>query len=98
MEARDADDLVVFRDVRVVRSTAPALLCSIEGRQVWLPRNHISGKLWCRGDRGTLFIRRWVALDRHLLAGADSTTLRLVPPHAPQPFPGPLRVVPKVAP
>jgi hypothetical protein len=93
MDARDADDLVAFRDVRVVRSTAPALLCRIGGRQVWLPRNHICGKLWCSGDRGTLFIRRWVALDRHLLADPVVATLRLEATPAPAPFPGALRAV-----
>ena len=67
MEVRDADDLVPFRDVRVIESTAPALCCRVGGRQVWLPRNHVAGKLWCVGDRGTLFIRRWLALERHLL-------------------------------
>ena len=80
MEVRDADDLVPFRDVRVLRSTAPALLCRIGARQVWLPRNHICGKLWCIGDRGTLFIRRWLALDRHLLApDPDVVTVAVVP-------------------
>ena len=64
----DADDLVVFEDVRVIKSTAPALLCAIGNRHVWLPRGHITGKLWCTGDRGKLFVRRWVARDRGLIA------------------------------
>ena len=63
----DADDLVAFEDVRVIKSTAPALLCAIGNRHVWLPRRHIAGKLWCTGDRGKLFIRRWVARDRGLI-------------------------------
>ena len=67
MVVDDADDLVAFRDVRIIRSTAPALLCAIGEKRVWLPRGHISGKLWCTGDRGTLFIRRWVARDRRLI-------------------------------
>ena len=66
MVAGNADDLVLFEDVRIVRSTAQALLCRIRERNVWLPRWHISGRLWCAGDRGKLFIRRWVARDRHL--------------------------------
>ena len=60
MATGDADDLVI-------RSTAPALLCQIGEKSVWLPRGHISGRLWCTGDRGKLFIRRWVARDRHLI-------------------------------
>jgi hypothetical protein len=67
MHTTDPDDLIPFEDVRVVRSTAPALLCRIGARNVWLPRWHISGKLWCTGDRGKLFIRRWVARERNLV-------------------------------
>jgi hypothetical protein len=67
MATDDPDDLVPFRDVRIMRSTAPALLCRIGEKSVWLPRRHISGKLWCTGDRGMLFIRRWVARDRELI-------------------------------
>ena len=67
MSVDDADELVAFQDVRVIRSAAPALLCRIAERNVWLPRRHIAGKLWCTGDRGKLFIRRWVARDRHLI-------------------------------
>ena len=67
MTTDDADDLVPFQDVRVIRSTAPALLCRIGEKSVWLPRWHISGKLWCTGDRGKLFVRRWVARDRDLI-------------------------------
>ena len=67
MPTDDSDDLVPFQDVRVIRSTAPALLCRIGEKTVWLPRGHISGKLWCTGDRGKLFIRRWIARDRQLI-------------------------------
>ena len=63
----DGDELVPFHDVRVVRASAPALLCRIASRCVWLPRGHIVGKLCCTGDRGTLFVRRCVARDRNLL-------------------------------
>jgi hypothetical protein len=81
MVVDDADDLVVFEDVRVIRSTAPALLCAIGGRHVWLPRGHISGKLWCTGDRGKLFIRRWVARERCLIDSPGATTPE--PPEVP---------------
>jgi hypothetical protein len=78
MDAGDADDLVPFADVRVIRSTAPALLCRIGSRNVWLPRGHVSGKLWCAGDRGRLYVRRWVARDRQLPLPA--TPIRLMSP------------------
>jgi hypothetical protein len=65
--ADDADDLVRFRNVTVISSTGTALFCGVGGKSVWLPRRHISGRLRCMGDRGTLLIRRWVAHDRRLL-------------------------------
>lgn len=79
MATNESDDLVLFSDVRVLRSTRPALYCRVEGKTVWLPREHISGKLWCTGDRGKLFIRRWVARDRNLI---DLHGLRIVSPVA----------------
>ena len=71
MDVDHADDLVPFEDVTVIGSEAPALFCGIGDLQVWLPRRHIRGNLLCTGDRGTLFIRRWIARDRHLI-GADA--------------------------
>jgi hypothetical protein len=67
MATDDADDLVPFLEVGIIRSTAPALLCRIGDRSVWLPRRHLSGTLWCTGDRGKLVIRRWLARDRELI-------------------------------
>ena len=78
MVVDDADDLVAFEDVRVIRAMAPALLCAIGNRHVWLPRRHITGKLWCTGDRGKLFIRRWVARDRRLIE--QHVTPAIAPP------------------
>ena len=75
----NGDDLVLFQDVRVVRSTAATLLCRIGERIVWLPRGHISGKLWRSGDRGRLFIRRWVARDRNLIDAQGSAIRSSVP-------------------
>jgi hypothetical protein len=59
----------------VLRATAGALRCLIGDRRVWLPRQHIKGALLCRGDSGTLMVRRWIALDRRL---AMPGPLRLV--------------------
>jgi hypothetical protein len=73
MTTEDGDDLVQFQDVRVIGSTGSALLCRVGTKSVWLPRGHISGKLWCTGDRGRLFIRRWVARERQLLDPQGAT-------------------------
>ena len=80
MVTENADDLVPFLDVRVIRSTAPALFCRVGDKTVWLPRGHISGKLWCAGDRGRLFIRRWVACDRKLIDRPVAPTASLTSP------------------
>ena len=79
MTTEDADDLVLFLDAKVISSTAQALLCQIGEKSVWLPRWHISGKLWRAGDRGKLFIRRWVARDRKLI-DAPVAAIRLAVP------------------
>ena len=87
MNTEDADDdLVPFQDVRVISSTAPALLCRIGAKSVWLPRRHISGKLWCTGDRGKLFIRRWVARDRQLIDAQGVGTSPATEPSSESPF------------
>ena len=67
MSTEHSDDLVLFEDVRIVQSTATALQCRIGTKVVWLPRRHVAGKLWRRGDRGKLLIRQWIARDRHLI-------------------------------
>ncbi len=95
-DAADDDDLVLFRDVRVMRSTALALVCRIGEQNVRLPRRHISGKLWRTGDRGKLFIRRWVARDRRLIGpvGVASVSF-LVPTISPRHLRVHLRLVRK---
>ena len=93
MVTENADDLVLFLDVRVIRSTAAALLCRVGERNVWLPRGHISGKLWSTGDRGKLFIRRWVAHDRHLIGSHGALIAPLAPSPAPHRQPTRLHVV-----
>jgi hypothetical protein len=93
MSTQDADELISFQDVRVIRSTVPALLCRIGGRSVWLPRGHISGKLWRTGDRGKLFIRRWVARDQHLIDLHGGAISSVVPFISPPPLPVQLHLV-----
>ena len=79
MATDSADDLVLFEDVRVIGATGFALHCRIGRRCVWFPRAHISGRLWCTGDRGKLFIPRWVAQDTHLLDGPGTTAALPIP-------------------
>jgi hypothetical protein len=95
MPEDDADDLVAFRQVRVIETTAQALFCAIDGQRVWLPRNHIKGRLICRGDCGPLLIRRWVALDRHLTGEQRRDEIPTVEPSVMRgALPGRLRLLP----
>ena len=70
MRDRDPNELLLFEQVRVLNVTAGALRCLIQKKRVWLPREHIKGALWCRGDSGRLLVRRWIAEARALTAAA----------------------------
>jgi hypothetical protein len=72
-----ANELLAFEHVRVLNVTPGALRCLIGGKRIWLPREHIKGTLWCRGDSGRLLVRRWVALDRHLTVPSAPASVRL---------------------
>jgi hypothetical protein len=78
MTTDEGDQFVAYQRVRIIRSTATALRCAITDKQVWLPREHVKGRLWSRGDCGTLLVRRWIALDRHLAVPAISSVVHLV--------------------
>ena len=84
----DGDDLIRFPDVHVIRATAPAMLCAIAGKQVWISRRHVSGKLWCAGDRGALFVRRSLARELDLLPSPRTAEVVQIGPttaHHPKP-------------
>ena len=66
MRYGDANELLAFDHVRVLSVMPGALRCLVAGKRVWLPRHHIKGALWCRGDSGRLMVRRWVAVERNL--------------------------------
>ena len=66
-----ADEFVAFPGVRVIRSTATAVFCTIGDKSIWLPRGHIRGKPSRKGDRGTLLVRYRIALDRDLVSAPD---------------------------
>jgi hypothetical protein len=88
MRDGDANELLAFENVRVLNVTPGALRCLIGSKRVWLPREHVKGNLWCRGDTGRLLVRRWVALDRHLAFSGAPCVIRLIgPPRQHEPSP-----------
>lgn len=88
MVGTDGDDLIRFPDVHVIRATIPAMLCAVGGKRVWIARRHVSGKLWCAGDRGALFLRRSLARELDLLPPARTADIVPIGPtagHRPKP-------------
>ena len=87
------DVLVPFQNVSIIRSSAIAVLCRVAGRAVWLPRQHIRGRLSRMRHRGDLSIRYWVARDLGLidLQGNPRAAVPVVADL--QPHPGRFRLV-----
>lgn len=80
MPDKETNGFVPFRHVRIISAAASALFCAIADKRVWLPREHVKGRLWSRGDRGTLLVRRWIALDRQLIAPRGTTVVPIAGP------------------
>lgn len=54
---------VSIEDVVVLRATDKAILCSIDGDEVWIPKSQVDddSEVWQDGDEGTLVISAWLA-------------------------------------
>jgi hypothetical protein len=63
-----AEPSVRFDDVEVLRDSGLALLCLIRGKHVWVPKAQLlSGSCVMQpGDRGTVVVPEWFALDQGL--------------------------------
>jgi hypothetical protein len=57
------EEPVEFEDVRVKAETELAILCEIDGKEVWIPRSqvHDDSEVSSQGDEGTLILARWFA-------------------------------------
>lgn len=60
---------VLFKDVQVRRETTKALLCFIDGRELWIPKSqiHDDSEIGSVGDTGTLAISEWIATEKGLV-------------------------------
>lgn len=58
-----------FKNVQGVKETDDALLCRIDGKEVWIPQSQIEedSEVWKEGDYGTLYISDWFAEKEGLL-------------------------------
>lgn len=59
---------VRIEDVVVKKQTDKALLCEINGDDVWIPQSQIDddSEVWNEGDEGTLVISQWIAEQKEL--------------------------------
>jgi len=58
-----------FPDSRGLRATDKALLCLIDGEEVWVPQSQIDddSEVWRAGDEGHLVVSSWWAQERGLI-------------------------------
>jgi hypothetical protein len=60
---------VTISNVHVVRETDKALLCSIEGEEIWIPKSqiHDDSEVYEDGGEGDLVINEWLAIEKGLV-------------------------------
>jgi hypothetical protein len=60
---------VSFLDVTVLKETPAALLCEIDGDEVWIPQSQIDddSEVYEKGHRGTLIVSQWIAEQKGLV-------------------------------
>jgi len=59
---------VTIPDVTVNKETDKALLCEIEGEEMWIPKSQIQddSEVFAEGDEGDLIISEWIAKEKGL--------------------------------
>lgn len=64
---RNAEPIEV-EGVVCIRETDAALLCQVDGKEVWIPRSQVldDSEVNEEGDEGVLVIPEWLALERGL--------------------------------
>ncbi len=65
-----ADKTVEFEDVpEVKRETDAAILCVVEGNEMWIPKSQIDddSEVYKKGTSGKLIVTEWIALQKGLI-------------------------------
>lgn len=59
---------VTFEDVKVIRDSGTAILCEVDGEEVWIPKSQIDddSEVYKAGTDGKLIIPEWLATDKGL--------------------------------
>lgn len=65
----EGSEPVRFDNTRAIKATKMALLCSIDGDDVWIPISQITddSEVFREGDEGTLVITWWLAYQKGLV-------------------------------
>lgn len=60
---------IELENVTVVKDSGQALLCDIDGDEVWIPQSQIDddSEVYREGDSGKLIISEWIALQKGLI-------------------------------
>lgn len=60
---------VTFHDVTVLRDSGAALLCNIEGEEIWMPKSQITddSEVYKMDTEGDLVITEWIAEQKGLV-------------------------------
>jgi hypothetical protein len=61
--------VVEFEVPEVTKETDKALLCVIEGKEVWIPKSqiHDDSEVFEEGHKGKLVISEWIAKEKELI-------------------------------
>lgn len=65
-EDPDGQETVSLKNVTALRGTDKALLCLIDGEEVWIPTSqiHDNSEVYEVGDDGVLVITHWLATQK----------------------------------
>jgi len=58
--------------VEIIRTTDKALLCDIDGKEIWIPRSQVEsggevGSDASEGDEGLIVLSAWIVLEKGLI-------------------------------
>ena len=58
-----------FENVEALRDTKKALLCKIDGQELWVPKSqiHDDSEVWEVGHEGKLVVTEWWAMQKGLV-------------------------------
>lgn len=60
---------VTIEDVTATASSSKAILCDIDGEEIWIPKRqiHDDSEVYAKGHTGKLVITRWIAEEKGLV-------------------------------